>query len=267
MSEEKNHENVLDGEMMSGDERGTGLVIPDSVMPSTLYLLPALKRPFFPAQVQPILLDIVLWGETVKRVTDKQQQALGLLYCGELDDANEWRPDKLPTVGCAARIHQIHQEKGTAQIVVQGVKRFRIRRWLSNKPPFLVEVDYPDNIGERDTDEVKAYAMAIIKAIKDLLAINPLYSEELKQYLSRFSPNEPSLLVDFAAAITSSASGDDLQEIMETIPLLGRMEKVLQLLAKEREVAQLQGRISKQVNESITDSQRKFFLNEQLKVI
>jgi ATP-dependent Lon protease len=267
MSEEKNHENVLDGEMMSGDERGTGLVIPDSVMPSTLYLLPALKRPFFPAQVQPILLDIALWGETVKRVTDKQQQALGLLYCGELDDANEWRPDKLPTVGCAARIHQIHQEKGTAQIVVQGVKRFRIRRWLSNKPPFLVEVDYPDNIGERDTDEVKAYAMAIIKAIKDLLAINPLYSEELKQYLSRFSPNEPSLLVDFAAAITSSASGDDLQEIMETIPLLGRMEKVLQLLAKEREVAQLQGRISKQVNESITDSQRKFFLKEQLKVI
>ena len=73
--------------------------------------------------------------------------------------------------------------------------------------------------------------------------------------------------MDFAAAITSSASGDDLQEIMETIPLLGRMEKVLQLLAKEREVAQLQGRISKQVNESITDSQRKFFLKEQLKVI
>ena len=60
MSEEKNHENVLDGEMMSGNERGTGLVIPDSVMPSTLYLLPALKRPFFPAQVQPILLDIAL---------------------------------------------------------------------------------------------------------------------------------------------------------------------------------------------------------------
>ena len=106
----------------------------------------------------------------------------------------------------------------------------------------------------------------MIKAIKELLAINPLYSEELKQYLSRFSPNEPSLLSDFAAAITT-AKGDELQDILETIPLLRRMEKVLQLLNREREVAELQGRISEQVNEKISESQRQFFLREQLKVI
>ncbi|WP_372783547.1 endopeptidase La [Litorivivens sp.] len=263
MADRSDNDNVLDGEMVNHGD--TGLVIPDSVLPSVLYLLPVPKRPFFPAQVQPILLEMKLWEDTLKRVGEKQNHVMGLLYCGE-DNAQEIDPDSAPSIGCAVRVHHAHQEKDTAQIVVQGLKRFRIRRWISRKPPYIVEVDYPDNIGERDTDEVKAYAMAVIRAIKELLAINPLYSEELKQYLSRFSPNEPSLLVDFAAAITS-ANGDDLQDIMDTLPLLRRMEKVLLLLKKEREVAELQGKISEQVNEKINKNQREFFLKEQLKVI
>ncbi len=257
-------DSALAGEMVN--EGGTNLVIPDSVLPSHLYLLPAPKRPFFPAQVQPIMLEMALWQETLEKVGNKQNHVMGLLYCGD-QAPGELNPDDLPVIGCAVRVHHAHQEKDTAQIVVQGLKRFRIRRWINRTPPYLVEVDYPDNIGERDSDEVKAYAMAIIRAIKELLAINPLYSEELKQYLSRFSPNEPSLLVDFAAAITSSASGDDLQDIMETLPLLRRMEKVLVLLKREREVAELQGKISDQVNEKISSHQREFFLKEQLKVI
>ena len=255
---------ALDGEMVA-ENAGTGLVIPDSVLPSMLYLLPAPKRPFFPAQVQPILLDMKLWQETMQKVGSKDNHVLGLLYCGD-DDPAELDPESLPRIGCAVKVHHAHQEQNTAQIVVQGLKRFRIRRWVSSKPPYLVEVDYPDNIGERDSDEVKAYAMAVIRAIKELLAINPLYSEELKQYLSRFSPNEPSLLVDFAAAITS-ANGEDLQDIMDTLPLLRRMEKVLLLLKREREVAELQATISDQVNEKISSNQREFFLREQLKVI
>ncbi len=259
----ENNDVALDGEMLGSGE--TGLVIPDSVLPSVLYLLPVPKRPFFPAQIQPILLDRGLWQETLQRVGEKQNHVMGLLYCGD-SDPEKLDIDAVPAVGCAVRVHHAHQEKDTAQIVVQGLKRFRIRRWINRKPPYIVEVDYPDNIGERDRDEVKAYAMAVIRAIKELLAINPLYSEELKQYLSRFSPNEPSLLVDFAAAITS-ASGEDLQEIMDTLPLLRRMEKVLLLLKREREVAELQGKISDQVNEKINDNQREFFLREQLKVI
>lgn len=265
MSDEQ-HDSILDGEMVNGNndaERSTGLVIPDSVLPSTLYLLPSPKRPFFPAQVQPIMLDLRQWQSTVQRVAEKSDRVLGLLYTGDSETVD---PDNLPDIGCAVRVHQAHQEEQTAQIVVQGLKRFRIRRWLSKSPPYLVEVDYPDNIGERDSDEVKAYAMAVIKAIKELLAINPLYSEELKQYLSRFSPNEPSQLVDFAAAITT-AKGDDLQAVMETLPLIRRMEKVLELLNREREVAELQGKISSQVNEKISENQRQFFLKEQLKVI
>ncbi|MFS9605692.1 hypothetical protein, partial [Klebsiella pneumoniae] len=71
------------------------------------------------------------------------------------------------------------------------------------------------------TDEVKAYGMALINAIKELLPLNPLYSEELKNYLNRFSPNDPSPLTDFAAALTS-ATGNELQEVLDCVPMLKR---------------------------------------------
>jgi ATP-dependent Lon protease len=102
--------------------------------------------------------------------------------------------------------------------------------------------------------------------VTELLPLNPLYSEELKQYLANFSPTQPSILADFSAALTT-ASGEQLQEILDTLPLRSRMEKVLALLRKEREVAELQGQITSQVNEKVTDQQREFFLREQLKII
>jgi ATP-dependent Lon protease len=58
-----------------------------------------------------------------------------------------------------------------------------------------------------------------------------------------------------------------LQEILDTLPLVSRIEKVLTLLRKEREVAELQGQITSQVNEKVSDQQREFFLREQLKII
>ena len=84
--------------------------------------------------------------------------------------------------------------------------------------------------------------------------------------MANFSPAQPSLMADFSAALTT-ASGEQLQEILDTLPLRARMEKVLVLLRKEREVAALQGQITSQVNEKVSENQREFFLREQLKII
>ena len=65
------------------------------------------------------------------------------------------------------------------------------------KRQYLAEVDYPQPPAD-PRDEVKAYGMALINAIKELLPLNPLYSEELKNYLNRFSPNDPSPLTDLS---------------------------------------------------------------------
>jgi len=261
------HEQVFDEEaedVVTGEADPNAPAVADDVLPETLYLMPVPKRPFFPGQVQPVAINPQEWKGTLEGVGREGHGLIGLSY---IEDASGTDIDsrRFPGIGCVVRLHRPPMASD-GQFLAQGVKRFRIVRWLSEQAPFLVQVEYPRSQGDRDSDEIKAYAMALIKEIKELLPLNPLYSEELKQYLANFSPNQPSLLADFSAALTT-ASGEQLQEILDTLPLRSRMEKVLALLRKERDVAELQGKISSQVNEKVSEQQREFFLREQLKII
>ncbi|WP_067521141.1 endopeptidase La [Endozoicomonas ascidiicola] len=255
-------------EVLLGDEEnqepGTGLVLPNQALPDKLYLIPVSNRPFFPAQVQPLVFSNKEWGETLQRVGQSPHKAVGLSFVSRMSE-DDIAPDDFPEVGCVVKIHNIVSEHDQVQFIALGMQRFRIRQWLRRRPPYLVQVEYLDNT-EDNSDEVKAYALALIQAIKELIPLNPLYSEELKNYLNRFSPKDPSPLADFAAAITT-APGQELQEVLDTLPVQRRMEKVLVLIRKEQEVARLQSEINAEVNRKISTHQREFFLKEQLKVI
>ena len=242
------------------------LVLPNQQLPDKLYVIPVHNRPFFPAQVLPVVVNQEPWSETLERVQNTAHKCLALFYVDSPPaEGAYFDPDSLPAHGTLVRVHHASEEGGKLQFVAQGLTRVRIRGWLSRKAPYLAEVDYPKSPAD-PADEVKAYGMALINAIKELLPLNPLYSEELKNYLNRFSPNEPSPLTDFAAALTS-ASGAELQEVLDCVPMLKRMEKVLLLLRKEVEVGRLQKELSAEVNRKIGDRQREFFLKEQLKII
>ncbi|WP_027351581.1 endopeptidase La [Halotalea alkalilenta] len=246
-------------------QAGQAIVPAGEVLPERIYLLPINNRPFFPAQVQPLLINRQRWEETMQRVANTSHHCVGLAFVGDI--ARDVPEDSdFPLIGTAVKVHRAQSQDEQLQFIAQGVRRFRIVRWLSRKPPFLVEVSYPKEPVDRDADETRAYAMSVINGIKELLPINPLYGEELKNYLNRFNPNDPGPLTDFAAAITS-AKGPELQKVLETLPVLQRMQAVLPLLRKEIEVAQLQSEISEQVNAQMHERQREFFLREQLKVI
>lgn len=246
----------------------TGLILPGQERPTQLYIIPIFGRPFLPAQILPVQLQADPWSQTIERVASTQHKMVALFRMDEPQDKEKSLPESTPRTGCAVRLLQASSGGGDLQFVAEGVQRVEIVNWLTHKPPYLVEVRYPDEEKNNPAQEseIRAYAMALISAIKELLPINPLYSEELKQYLNRFNPNDPSPLADCGAAITT-ATGAELQEILDTAPLLARMKKVLALLKKEIEVAKLQNEIRAEVNHSINDRQREFFLREQLKVI
>ncbi|MGM0614863.1 MAG: endopeptidase La [Pseudomonadota bacterium] len=249
----------------SDGEKVNSLISASDALPERIYLLPIHNRPFFPAQVQPLVINRERWEETMRRVGNTPHHTIGVAFVGEagLDALGE---DDFPEVGTAVKVHKLKSEDDQVQFIAQGLQRFRIQRWLSRTPPYLVEVSYPKEPVDAENEETRAYAMAIINGIKELLPINPLYGEELKHYLNRFSPNQPGPLTDFAAAITS-AKGPELQDVLATLPVSERMQKVLPLLRKEIDVAQLQSEISEQVNAQMQERQREFFLREQLKVI
>ena len=261
---------ALDAEIVRDDEYdgepvSKSMAVADEVLPNTLYILPLSERPFFPAQVLPLLLNVDPWLPTLEKVTEKEPHLVGLTVV-KPDSPENATPEDFFTTGTVVRMHQMMRNDDKIQFIAQGLRRFRITRWLSDKPPYLVQVEYLDDEDLIDNEELRAYSMAVINTLKELMPLNPLYSEELKHFLNRFNTNDPSPLADFAATLTT-AQKEELQDILATAPVLARLKKVIVLLRKELEVAKLQSRIRDEVNEQMSEQQRKFFLREQLKII
>jgi ATP-dependent Lon protease len=252
-------------ETEQGSESTLTLARANDMLPSQIHLLPVASRPFFPGQAVPLMMDGEHWSATIKAVGKTEHKILGVVLVGS-ETSEEAVPADFYSIGTACRVHRVHRQDGHLQVLIECLQRFRIEGWVHDSVPFNARVSYlPEPAGPPD-EQVRAYAMAVINTIKELLPLNPLYVEELRMFLDRFGPDDPSHLADFAASLTTS-SKEQLQEVLEAVPLLPRMEKVLVLLNNERELAKAQQKIKRSVEERMQKQQREFLLKEQLKVI
>ena len=258
MNEENNQEEI---EVITEQQ----LVRATEVLPGVVHLLPVAVRPFFPGQAVPLLMEAERWADTFNTIAESGQNFIGIVLA-EAPSAEEARTKDFKRVGTVGRVHRVQQVEGRLQVLVECIQRFRIEDFLTEEPPYKARVHYFPEPIDPATKEVKAYAMAIINTIKELLPLNPLYSEELRMFLDRFGPEDPSHLADFAASLTTSNNAQ-LQQVLEAVELLPRMEKVLALLADELELAKAQHKIRKSVEERMEKQQREFFLREQMKSI
>jgi len=234
-------------------------------LPSEIYLLPLSERPFFPPQTLPILMSEEVWRESIEKITNSDDTVAGLIMT-QSPELNEASAADFHKIGTLVSIHHPVVASGKVQFIAEGIHRFRIVEWLSDSPPYKVRVDYPQEPNYKNNEKLKAYAIAIINELRELVPLNPLYIDELKYFLNRFDPNDPSPLADFAASLTT-ADRVALQDILETVNLQTRMRKVMKLIQKEQEVAELQIEIRAQVEDKMSTQQRNFFLREQLKAI
>ncbi|MHB8622160.1 MAG: endopeptidase La [Sulfuricaulis sp.] len=244
---------------------GGKLARPVDVMPAVLHIIPLANRPFFPAQMVPLVVDRDPWQRTVEAAVESGRQYVGLTLIRG-DDPQVAGPDDFYTMGTASLIHKVVQVDDKLQLFVEGMQRFRIDSWVARERPFAVHAQYFPETSYKDMPELKAYTVAVINTIKELLPLNPLYGEELKYFLNRFGPDDPARLADVAASLTTSDK-HELQEVLEKTHIRERMEKVLLLLKKEVEVAKAQMQIHKKVEESMEKRQREFLLREQMKII
>ncbi len=258
----------IDQPAKSGTENMTPaseLVRAGDVLPGAIPILPTAERPFFPGQVIPLLVDPEAWGETVKAAQESANGVIGLILV-KSRRAEQASLDDFYRMGTACRIHRISRIDGRMQVLLEGLQRFSVLDWLNTSPPFTARVKYFPEERYEEIPEIKAYAIAIINTIKELVPLNPLYGEEFKLFLDNFHPNDPSHLADFAASLTTSAR-EEQQEVLEAVELLTRLERVHVLINKELEVAKTQAEIRQQVEKEMQDYQREHILREQMKVI
>jgi len=234
----------------------------EAPFPEILPLLPISNRPLLPGVISPLMYEGEEYTDLIRYMAKKQQNYVALtLVC---DEEAEATPENFHRTGVLARLLKATgDEDNHLQLLVECVQRVRITSFVNNELPFQVRVEYAEETEAPDTTELRAYSVAMVTTIRELLKHNPLYAEELKLFLNRYNADKPGSLADFAANLTS-ADGDELQAVLDTWSLSDRVKKVLPMLEKEVNVNRLQSRIRKNIDERVAEQQRKFFLREQL---
>ncbi|CAK1581310.1 unnamed protein product [Parnassius mnemosyne] len=120
----------------------------------------------------------------------------------------------------------------------------------------------------QQNEEVKALTQEVIKTIRDIINLNPLYRESLHHMLAQGQRvvDNPVYLSDLGAALTG-AEPAELQAVLDETDIPKRLMMSLSLLKKEYELSKLQQKIGKEVEEKVKQQHRKYILHEQLKVI
>ncbi|TPX14995.1 uncharacterized protein E0L32_004825 [Thyridium curvatum] len=143
--------------------------------------------------------------------------------------------------------------------------------FLRKYPVSLVNVE---NLTEEPHDPkspvIRAVTNEIVNVFKEVATMNSLFRDQISTFsMSQSTGNvtaEPAKLADFAAAVSAGEPGE-LQEVLSSLNVEERMQKSLVVLKKELMNAQLQSKITKDVESKITKRQREYWLMEQMKGI
>ncbi len=249
----------IDTELLESD-----LVAIDQVLPSKLYIIPIRYRPIFPGIITPLIISHGRFTEVIDKVIH-DTRTIGLVLIKD-DNKDEISAGDLYSFGTAAKIlKRINLPDGGLNVLINSIRRFRVRRIISDEPYILAEVDYiEDIVADKKSIEFKAITREVLSKLKILSDNNPLFTEEMK--LTMLNVDEPGKIADFVTSILNIEK-NEYQDILETLNIKKRLQKVLVLLHKEIEVLSVQKRIQGSINEKIDKQQRDFFLREQLKAI
>ncbi|RAQ46630.1 mitochondrial serine protease Pim1 [Aspergillus flavus] len=160
-------------------------------------------------------------------------------------------------------------EEGTQELAPKD--HYEPTSFLRKYPVSLVNVE---NLVEEPYDKksaiIRAVTSEIVNVCKEIASLNPLFRDQISAfYTDQFPGNlsdEPSKLADFAAAV-SAGELHEMQEVLEIMNIEERLPKALVVLKKELMNAQLQSKISKDVEAKIQKRQREYWLMEQMKGI
>ena len=238
--------------------------------PEEVFVIPVFGRPVMPSQICPVQIKGE-WEDLITEIARSQSKSFALFAIDEkYKKKGSITPTDFPKTGTLVRLLHAKSVPGEVHFVCEGLCRVKIKEWTKFDKELRAVVVYPQNIepeaGSDAEVKVKALAMNLVSSLQELLPLNPMYSDEMRQYLLRFDQNDPSLLADCAASVTTT-SAKNLQDILDTVDLLERLKKAQAIIKKELKAAKLQDEIKSSVNDKLSKRQKEYVLKEQLKEI
>jgi ATP-dependent Lon protease len=150
-------------------------------------------------------------------------------------------------------------------VFAEGLERVRLKDFVQLTPFMRGTVEpVPESIPPQSS-EVEALQRNVLTLFQQIVSGSPTLSDELSTVAMNIE--EPGRLVDFVASSMPQLSTSDKQETLETTDVRVRLEKINQHLAKELEVQQLRNKIQSEVQDRVQQTQREYYLREQMKAI
>ncbi|MEM6398119.1 MAG: endopeptidase La [Bacteroidota bacterium] len=235
-------------------------------LPQHLHILPLTQRPIFPGMVLPMTFTGADKIEALTEAMEKNDGYLGAVLALDYDQADYTRSD-FAEVGTAYRLQKmIPIGPDTVQVIGEAVRRFKRRKQLLVQPHIKWEVEYYRRPKVKPDNELRAYMLAISKDVKELLQLNPFFQEQVNLVVSRLNYEQPGRTMDIISNLLG-AEKDRLQELLDTWEPGERAKKLLLIIKEELEVARIQARINKKIEDDVSQQQKEFFLREQMKAI
>ena len=241
------------------DERGV-------TIPEELSLLPIRDTVLFPLVVMPL---IVSRESSMKLVDDAVVGESRIIALATLKDPDIEAPkiEDIYNIGVVAAIHTMLRLPEHQRLIVQGLKRVRIKECIQSDPYLRVKVeeipDVKDWADEEDM-EIEALRRNVGAAFQNVVSLSQNLPDDLQSIAT--SIDKPAVLAD-TVALHLPISIPEKQELLETPGTKERLHKLLAILTREVDLLELGSKIESEVHSEMGKTQRDYYLREQLKAI
>jgi ATP-dependent Lon protease len=176
------------------------------------------------------------------------------------------QPSDLFTIGTLAVVHKVVKMPNQSLFVfAEGLERVHVDEYTQLAPYMTAKVSTIAELVPPKSAEEEALQRNVLTLFQQIVAGSPTLSDELATVAMNI--DEPGRLVDFIASSLPTLSTKDKQEVLETPDVRVRLDKINNHLAKELEVQQLRNKIQSEVQDRVQQTQREFYLREQMKAI
>ena len=232
---------------------------------NTLPILPVRDTVLFPNAILPLTVGR---DSSLKLISDLKEDEKYVGVISQRDPrVDNPQPVDLFQIGTVAFVHKIIKLPSQSLFIfVEGLQRIAIEE-VTQTEPFLRARVKPlmDIMPDGKESDFDALVRSVTTMFQQVVQLSPTLSDDLQTVVMNI--DDPSRLADFIAANLPSLSSTEKQELLESLELKVRLERLNRQLAREVEVLQLRSKIQSDVQDQVTQSQREYYLREQMKAI
>src|ERR1700742_707846 len=228
-----------------------------------LPILPVRSTVLFPHAVLPLTVGR---ESSIQLIQSLGEQKTIVVVAQRDERMDSPQPSDLYSTGTLATVHKVVKMPNQSLFVfTEGTERVKLGEFTQLEPFMMATVDHLPEVDAGKTAELEALQRNVIAQFQQIVTTSPTLSDALQTIALNIE--DPGRLVDFIASSLPFLATTDKQELLETPDVLLRMERINKHLAKEAEVQQLRNKIQTEVQDQVQQSQRDYYLREQLKAI